>query len=58
VASAELGAEGKVSATSTQRIKLSLQPTLVVPGDEPARPAHGASPVSVYVHGDAVADQR
>src|SRR5215213_5267246 len=49
----ELGADGKIASTSTQRIKLTLTPTLGVPSEDAAHPA--ASAVSVYVHGAAVA---
>jgi hypothetical protein len=52
----ELGGEGKVASTSTQRIKLTLTPSLGVPGEGAA--AAAASPVSVYVHGAAVAGER
>jgi hypothetical protein len=58
---AEVGAEGKLSSTSTQRIKLTLQPTLAVPeSDGPAAAAMPAapSPVTVYVGGDAVRGER
>ena len=46
---AEVNAEGKLASTSTQRIKLTLTPTL--------GPA-GAAELSVYVGGDAVAGER
>jgi hypothetical protein len=58
---AEVGAEGRVASTSTQRIKLTLQPTLGVSGQggEPAATAASpASAVSVYVHGTAVPGER
>lgn len=58
---AEVGAEGKVASTSTQRIKLTLLPTLGVPGEGGAQAANAASPasaVSVYVHGAAVPGER
>jgi len=49
----ELGGEGKLASTSTQRIKLTLTPSMGVPSA-----AEAASPVSVYVHGAAVAGER
>ena len=52
----EVGAEGKIASTSTQRIKLTLTPSLGVPGEGGG--AAGASPVSVYVHGAAVTGER
>jgi len=58
---AEASAEGKVASTSTQRIKLTLQPTLGVPGENGEQAATTASPasaVTVYVDGDAVAAER
>ena len=58
---AEVDAEGKLSSTSTQRIKLTLNPTLDASGDSDAQPAAasaGASPVSVYVGGDSVTGER
>ena len=48
----ELGADGKIASTSTQRIRLTLTPSLGLPSQD------AASPVSVYVHGDAVAGER
>ncbi len=62
----EVGAEGKVASTSTQRIKLTLHPTLGIPGDggepgsaEVTATATPATPaVSVYVHGAAVPGER
>jgi hypothetical protein len=55
---AEVNAEGKLSSTSTQRIKLTLNPTLGTSGEAAAQPAAasaaGVSPVSVYVGGDTV----
>ena len=60
----EVGAEGKVASTSTQRIKLTLYPTLGIPdqGGEPGAAAAtapaSASAVSVYVHGAAVPGER
>jgi Trypsin-co-occurring domain 2 len=58
---AEVDAEGKVASTSTQRIKLALQPTLDAPveGREQATTvASPASAVTVYVHGAAVPGER
>lgn len=58
---AEMNAEGKLSSTSTQRIKLTLNPTLNAVGGEDSRPAElraGVSPASVYVGGDAVSGER
>ena len=59
---AEVGAEGKLSSTSTQRIKLTLQPTIGSPqGSEPAGGEAATSPasaVSVYVGGNAVPGER
>jgi hypothetical protein len=57
---AEVNAEGKLSSTSTQRIKLTLNPTLDAAADAEAQPAAaaGVSPVSVYVGGDAVTGER
>jgi Trypsin-co-occurring domain 2 len=52
---AEVGAEGKIASTSTQRIKLILNPSLGIPGEGGAQ---AASPVSVYVHGAAMAGER
>src|ERR1019366_5820148 len=52
---AEVGAEGKIASTSTQRIKLTLNPSLGVPGE------NGTLAVlqeSVYVHGDTVPGER
>jgi hypothetical protein len=56
---AEVNAEGKLSSTSTQRIKLTLNPILDTGAE--AQPAAGAptvSPVSVYVGGDAMPHER
>jgi hypothetical protein len=58
---AEVNAEGKLSSTSTQRIKLSLNPTRTAGGGPDARPGESGQPtpsVSVYVGGDAVAGER
>jgi hypothetical protein len=58
---AEVGAEGKVASASTQRIKLTLQPTLGVPNQAGGPAATAGSPVSavsVYVDGTAVAGER
>jgi len=58
---AEVNAEGRLSSTSTQRIKLTLNPTLDASGGVEAQPATGSptvSPVSVYVGGDAVPRER
>ena len=55
---AEVGADGKIASTSTQRIKLTLNPSLGVPAESGAQAASAASPVSVYVHGAAVAGER
>jgi len=60
---AEVGAEGKLSSTSTQRIKLTLNPTLGAPVEPGASAEEGgapaaASPVSVYVGGDGVRGER
>src|SRR4051812_44820271 len=55
---AEVNAEGKLSSISTQRIKLTLNPTLSAAADAEAQPAAGASAVSVYVGGDAVSGER
>lgn len=52
---AEVGAEGRIASTSTQRIKLTLNPSLAVAGEHGA---HAASSKSVYVHGDAVPGER
>jgi hypothetical protein len=52
---AEAKAEAKVSSTSTQRITLTLNPTLGRPGDEEARTT---SATSVYVHGTAAPGER
>src|SRR4051794_6378135 len=61
---AEVGAEGKLTSTSTQRIKLTLQPT-AGGGPQPGGPVSAgeaatspASPVSVYVGGSAVPGER
>jgi hypothetical protein len=54
-------AEGKLSSTSTQRIKLTLQPTLGATtngGGQSAPQGPAVSPVSVYVHGNAVTGER
>jgi NTP-dependent ternary system trypsin peptidase co-occuring protein len=53
---AEVNAEGKLSATSTQRIKLTLNPTLNAASGEDARPA--GLRAGVYVGGDAVSGER
>jgi hypothetical protein len=55
---AEAGAEGRLSSTSTQRIKLTLNPTLGAPAQVPEQGALAASPVSVYVQGGAMASER
>jgi hypothetical protein len=58
---AEVNAEGKLSSTSTQRIKLTLNPTLGQADSVDAQSAQsgaGVSPVSVYVGGDAVSGER
>jgi hypothetical protein len=58
---AEVNAEGKLSSTSTQRIKLTLNPTLDAGSGVDAQPAESGasvSPVSVYVGGDAVTGER
>jgi hypothetical protein len=59
---AEVGAEGKVASASTQRIKLTLHPTLGVPANGSELPTTEttapASAVSVYVHGPAVPGER
>jgi len=58
---AEVNAEGKLSSTSTQRIKLTLNPILDTAAGAEAQPAAGAptvSPVSVYVGGDAMPHER
>jgi hypothetical protein len=55
---AEVGAEGKIFSTSTQRIKLILNPSLGVASEDGAQAASPVSPVSVYVHGAAVSGER
>ena len=50
---AEVGAEGKIASSSTQRIKLILNPSLGVTSQDGAQ----AAPVSVYVRGDTVPDE-
>ena len=58
---AEVGAEGKMMSTSTQRIKLTLQPTLDGPGESGERATTATPPgsaVTVYVHGAAAAGER
>ncbi len=52
---AEANAEAKVSSTSTQRITLTLNPTLGRPGDEETATT---STTSVYVHGTAAPGER
>lgn len=58
---AEVNADGKLSSTSTQRIKLTLNPTVTAPG-EPAEQTVSAaaapSPVTVYVGGDSERGER
>lgn len=53
---AEVGAEGRVALSSMQRIKLILNPSLGVAGEDGAQAA-SAAPVSVYVRGDTVPDE-
>ena len=56
---AEVNAEGKLASTSTQRIKLTLTPTLDAAGALEAKSIEaGAVCLSVYVGGDAVAGER
>jgi hypothetical protein len=59
---AEVGAEGRIASTSTQRIKLTLNPTLDVPGESGEQAGTTASaavsPVTVYVQGAAVPGER
>jgi len=58
---AEVGAEGKIASTSTQRIKLTLNPTLGIPGksgEQEGAASPTVSPVTVYVHGSAVPGER
>jgi hypothetical protein len=49
----ELSADGKLSSTSTQRIKLTLQPHLTVEAAQPA-----LSPAKPYVSGDTIVGER
>jgi hypothetical protein len=51
----DVDAKGKLASTSTQRIKLTLNPSLGIPGGEGAQ---SASPVSVYVQGAAAPVER
>ena len=51
---AEASAEARIASTSTQRITLTLNPTLGRPGEE----AHTTSATSVYVHGTAAPGER
>jgi len=57
---AEANVEGKLSSTSTQRIKLTLNPTLDTGGgvDALAESGAGRSPTSVYVGGESVSGER
>lgn len=58
---AEVNAEGKVSSTSTQRIKLTLNPALTSPDGATQQPGSStATPslVSVYVGGEAAGGER
>lgn len=58
---AEVNAEGKLSSASTQRIKLTLNPTLNTGGGADAQPAQLRAEVSqgsVYVDGNAVSGER
>jgi hypothetical protein len=48
----ELGGDAKVAGSSTQRIKLTLNPSLRTPGTE------GATRRSAFVSGDEVAGER
>lgn len=57
---AEVGMDSKVASTSTQRIKLTLQPTVGVAedGGQPGHAVSPASPVTVYVDGTVVPGER
>jgi hypothetical protein len=58
---AEVNAEAKLSSTSTQRIKLTLNPTLDSesgPNVKPAESVAGTLSLPVYVDGDAVRGER
>lgn len=58
---AEANAEAKLSSTSTQRIKLTLNPTLDSESGPDAKPAEsvaGTLSLPVYVDGDAVRGER
>jgi Trypsin-co-occurring domain 2 len=55
----ELGGEGKVTSSSAQRIKLTLNPQLAsAQATGASAPTSQASPVTVYVGGNAVQGER
>ncbi len=53
----EVGAEGKVASSSTQKVTLTLTPTLVA-GGEAAPPQRAGTRETVYVEGGAMSGER